>query len=223
MKKLYLLPGMGADSRLYGKEFHQIENLQLLDWPLNRNFYTISALARYIVKKHRIQSHDIIGGTSLGGAVAVEIAKVAGLREIVLISSCLSKQEINWVLDKMHRLGKFLPLRMLQLAAGLGADIFRSKTMMMFSEADRRFMLNMMLAIFKWDGIGSYRAKVCRIHGRNDVIIQCPRSSATLQLKGGHLVVISHAEEIATYLRRLMATQESKIRPDDRTTSKDLA
>ena len=77
--KFFVLPGMGADSSMYGSEYKKIENIVFVDWPDYKKEHSIKQVAKRVVDLYQIKDGDIAGGSSLGGIVAAEISKFVKL------------------------------------------------------------------------------------------------------------------------------------------------
>jgi pimeloyl-ACP methyl ester carboxylesterase len=88
MSKVYLISGLGADSRLY-KNIVLPEGFDPVatDWILPTPDDTLTSYAQKIVDHYDIHPNDIVIGNSLGGMIAVEIAKQVKLNKVILISS----------------------------------------------------------------------------------------------------------------------------------------
>ena len=93
---LYLLPGMGADSSMYTEPFKALPSVRFVDWPPYRGQRTLPELAASVIASSGITPDDEIGGTSLGGMVALEIACTLGQRRVLTF---LVAQEVALQLD----------------------------------------------------------------------------------------------------------------------------
>lgn len=93
--KVYLLPGLGFDHRIYrGYEFDDID-IEYLDWIDPIVDESIQDYSRRLSIKIPKDSKDIILiGHSLGGIVAQEIAAIQSIKKIFLISSIRSRSEL---------------------------------------------------------------------------------------------------------------------------------
>ena len=72
-----MLPGMGATAAMYNGLKHKIGfPIDFLNWPPYRGEKTYADVARRIIAEHAITGNDVVGGSSLGGMVALEIAQL---------------------------------------------------------------------------------------------------------------------------------------------------
>jgi pimeloyl-ACP methyl ester carboxylesterase len=97
MRNVYLIAGLGADSRLF-------KNIKLpagyevtrVDWFVPKLEDTLTTYAQAIICQYDINSDSIVIGVSLGGMIAVEIAKQVTLDKVILISSIKTDSEAPW-------------------------------------------------------------------------------------------------------------------------------
>lgn len=142
-----------------------------------------------------INDGDTVIGSSLGGMVACEIAKIRSLRALYLIGSAVRKEEINSFLRALRPLVQIAPLEWLKLSAGsIPLDLAQ-----MFAVSDGSFIRGMCSALFEWEGLGDPPIRVVRIHGKYDLVIPPPKT-VDLLLEGGHLISITQAEACVAYL-----------------------
>lgn len=196
----YILPGMGADSLMYGTAFRKLDGVKYLDWPLYKNEKSISEIASRIITENNIQSSDIVGGSSLGGIVAAEIAKQINIKKLILIGNTLTPENINPILKKFHKLSAITPVNLIQIFAGKANLLSENTLLKMFSKSDSSFIKAMCQAIFVWEGNEKPKCPVAHIHGANDQVIHPPSSGAEIISDGGHLIAITHEDEVAKFI-----------------------
>ncbi len=192
----FILPGMGADHRMYAASSWQtLPEACFLDWPEYQGEQTISAIADRVIAEARIREGDTLIGSSLGGIVGCEIANRLRLRSLVLIGSAQSPAEISSLLVLLHPLAALAPLELIRAAAGkLPSDLC-----VMFADSQAGFIRAMCRAIFSWPGLDPTRILPLRVHGRRDRVIP-PPANVDLLLDGGHLLAMTHAAECVAFL-----------------------
>ena len=87
MSKIFLIAGLGADTRLYNNIDLQDNDVIPVDWIEPNENDTLSIYAQKIIHQYFIDGNSIVIGTSLGGMIAIEIAKHVRLNKVILISS----------------------------------------------------------------------------------------------------------------------------------------
>jgi pimeloyl-ACP methyl ester carboxylesterase len=198
---IHALPGMGADRRMFPKPWDSLPGFVAHDWPEYSGERTIAETAEKVAKQWLIGDGDMVVGTSLGGIVACEIARIRKLRALVLIGSAVDKDEVNPLLALLHPLAGIAPLEWLKFSAGkIPAELPR-----MFAGVDAEFMRSMCAAIFRWDGLGTTKVACHRVHGSRDRVIP-PPPHVDFLLDGGHLISMTHAEECVKFVRRKAVT-----------------
>ena len=193
---IHALPGMGADRRMYPREWADLSNFRAHDWVRHAGEQTIPEVARSMAEACHIQDGDVLVGSSLGGMVACEITKIRRIPKLFLIGSALGKDEVSALLAALHPLAKYLPIEWVRMSAGSIPLEFSQ----MFAGIEGSFVRSMCAAIFQWEGGASRDTLVCRIHGKYDLVIP-PPPNPDLMLAGGHLLSITHARACAAFIR----------------------
>jgi len=80
---IYALPGMGADRNMYPGVWQTLADCKFVDWPHYDGEDSIAAIAKRIVNEQKIRAGDVLIGSSLGGIVACEIAKISQVGSLV--------------------------------------------------------------------------------------------------------------------------------------------
>lgn len=202
--KTFILPGMGADSRMYSHPaYKRLKNINFVNWPVYNNETTILEIATNVIRNSDIPSKSIVGGSSLGGIVAAEIAKQINVKSLVLIGSSRTPDSVNGILKKLSNFSNFAPVELIQFLAGKNTLFAENLVIEMFQETDPAFIKNMSKAIFEWEGNVKPNCNVYAIHGKNDTVINPPKENVTL-VNGGHLIAITHANEVASFIAKCL-------------------
>lgn len=196
-----ILPGMGANSNMYPKEkYNSLENVIFAEWPVYEGEDTIGTIARKIIDQYQINSEMVVGGSSFGGIVAIEIAKTIGINKAILIGSATDPACINPLLKKLSNLAEITPFQFIQALTGTVNRYMNSELLQMFEESDSEFIRAMCTALFKWEGLCGFACDIHHIHGEKDLVIFPPRQNVKIIPGGGHLISITHAEEVASFI-----------------------
>jgi pimeloyl-ACP methyl ester carboxylesterase len=187
---------MGADNRMYSGPWRTMANATFVDWPEHGGEKTIADVAQRVATEFNIADGDVVVGSSLGGIVACEIARLRELKKLVLIGSAVNKDEICSLLALLHPIADFAPVKFIQAAAGK----LPSELTDMFRSAQPEFIRAMCHAIFDWNGVESRSTRLIRIHGRYDRVIPLPPKVDHV-VDGGHLIAMTHAEECVRFVR----------------------
>jgi len=210
---VYLIPGLGSDSRTFRGAWAELAHATCVEWPEYDGEMTITAYARFAADAWRIPDGAILVATSLGGAIACEIARIRALRAVVLIASSPSASDFVGI-RPTRRMAKFGSLRGIQRLLHEREGIRRQRygrdptpfrralldAIEQFTVTSLPLYVGMMEAITRWPGGADLAVRMVRIHGRHDRKLRVP-ASADLLLDGGHLIAMSHARECVDFIK----------------------
>jgi pimeloyl-ACP methyl ester carboxylesterase len=192
---IHALPGMGADKRMYPGAWSVLPDFVAHDWVRHSGEKSIAEIARSMADSCEIQDGDILIGSSLGGMVCCEIARIRRIRHLYLVGSAVHKSEISGLLSLLHPLAKVAPIDWVRFSSSSIPTEFTQ----MFAGIEASFVRSMCDAVFQWEGLGDTSTPVSRVHGRFDLVIPAPKH-VDLLLNGGHLISISHAKQCADFV-----------------------
>ena len=173
--------------------------INFINWPKYGGEKSYSEIAKRVIEENGIKDDDIVGGSSLGGMIALEIARQKKLRAVVLIGSAISKAEVQGILSLLAPVAAITPISFIQLLIGKHDNIITK----MFAESDSDFIRAMCQYLPNWSGSAAESAPIFRIHGQKDHVIPCPKNGCEIIANAGHLLAISHANECGEYLNKI--------------------
>jgi len=182
------------------ESYKKLSWVTFAEWPAYKGETTIEAVAESVIEQYDINNKTIVGGSSLGGMVSIQIAKILGIKKVILIGSATKPSYVNPVLQTMSSLSDFAPIKFFQLLAGKVNFNGSNELLLMFERADENFIRSMCKAIFEWTGIGDYNCEICQIHGAKDMVIFPPEENARIIEDGGHLISITHSDLVSEYI-----------------------
>lgn len=202
----FILPGMGATSEMFQGPWRELRDTEFVNWPHIPSPLTFDKMARAIINSYGITSNDVVGGTSLGGIVALEIALQLDLAQVILIGSAVDRSEITDFLRLIAPAADLAPLSVIQKLAGSSGLVGR-----MFSQTDGDFIRASCKQIPKWVGSRVESSRISRIHGARDHVIPCP-AGCTVIKDGGHLIAITHAAQCVAFVEaRLESSTDRQL------------
>ena len=209
----YLIPGLGADERVF--QFLQLPGeVQVLQWlPPQTPAEPLPHYAARLAKAVPARQCCWLVGVSFGGVLAQEVARLRPLARVVLISSFTGPRELPW-LGRLARATGFYRLLPLQLLPKLpklpalaswffGVRSARDRQLLtqILRDTDPNFTRWAIARLLQWPGQPSM--PVTRIHGTHDRLLPHGAAHSQHVLPGGHLIIISRAAEISRILTTL--------------------
>lgn len=212
---LVLLPGLGADPRLYDPQRADFPDLISPSWLEPDRNESLPSYAGRMAKRIRtmVPTGDhplVLGGVSFGGMLAAEMAPLLKPDALVLIGSALSPKEIAPSLRLMAMAGRWMPAPKGESSKFMARAFIRQLGPM---KREHRLFLETMIdavpfsflqwagrAIFGWEGASMPHPRLIRLHGEQDRIIPCrPCRAASAHIvipKAGHVPNVSHAAKV---------------------------
>jgi len=213
MGKIFLIPGLGADARIF--QYVDLQNHEVVpvSWIEPEKHDTLSTYAKKLVDYYKITPGSIVIGNSLGGMLAIEIAKRVALGKAILISSIKTKNEA----PMSHIWHKYLPLYKLIPSSWLPQTGFIIKMVMgkmsthhqelfvsMLKGTPPNFIKWALGAILHWDN-ETVPPNVYHIIGDKDKIFPYQRIKDATVIKGGtHIMIYTKAKEINNWLKNII-------------------
>jgi pimeloyl-ACP methyl ester carboxylesterase len=215
MAKVYLIPGLGNDVRIFSRlipllleqDVCCLEHLE----PLSVKESIESYAQRLVDGLTDLEEPPVLIGMSLGGTIATEMAKQMPHRKLILISSFKDQTEVPFLfkIARVFPLYRFVPAWYIRLVLPFLAWILGICT-----KEDSQ-LLKLMLrarsaAHFSWgrEAVIHWNNMDCppqfiHINGTKDHIFKRSERRATHLIKGGtHNMVLDRAEEIAQIINK---------------------
>jgi pimeloyl-ACP methyl ester carboxylesterase len=213
MSKIFLIAGLGADTRLYNNIDLQDNDVIPVDWIEPNENDTLSIYAQKIIHQYFIDGNSIVIGTSLGGMIAIEIAKLVRLNKVILISSIKTIHEAPWYFKLFNILPvyKLLPGRLLANLGFLIKPVFGTMSAQdawlfndMLKKSSPKFIKWAMSAVLKWNN-EIIPANVHHIVGDKDLVFNYKNIGDATVIKGGtHIMVFDKAKQINKLLKGIL-------------------
>ena len=210
---LVLLPGLGADERLFEPQRAVFSEVLVPPWIVPKRKETLPDYAARLAETIVPTRPMILGGSSFGGMVAWEMARYLRPEAVVLIGSCRSPQALHAVARGLRPIVPLVAVQVFSLAkvfAPLGLRVFspftpeqRALCVAMFKEMDGGFMKWACRAVLGWVPSEPPPVPVFQIHGGKDRIMPA-RLVETDEIipDGGHLINLTHPEQVNAFITR---------------------
>jgi pimeloyl-ACP methyl ester carboxylesterase len=217
---LILVPGLGADRRLFREQSVAFENLILPDWLEPERGDTLASYSKRLAARVDPGTACFVGGCSLGGMLALEMSRHLEAKACFLISSIRSPKELPWCFRLLKPLASVIPGPCGKLSAGLVPGFARTSLWVarrrfspalrslleQCAAADPWFMWWAAVAICRWQpSCVPWPVPVAHIHGDHDRVLPHQRTQPDVLIRGAtHLAVMTHAEQVNAFLQEQM-------------------
>lgn len=209
-----LLPGLGADERLFQRHREVLPELIVPAWPKPAAGDTLSGFAARLVERIPRSDDLYLGGASFGGMVALELAALLRPRGVFLIGSCTSPASIPFLVRELRAVARALPARafhprrwslplVLPKFGRLGRED-RELFVSMARETPGSFLKWGIEALLSWRP-SPVASPIHQIHGSADRLLP-PRlvRPARVVAGGGHLLSLTHPQEVNAFLAEVL-------------------
>lgn len=213
MAKVFLIPGLGADTRIYNNIEIPDNEVVPIDWLIPDVADTLEKYAQKLIDQYYIKYDDVVIGNSLGGMIAIEIAKKVPLNKTILISSIRTVSEAPWYF-KIFRTAPIYKLLPNKIFTHLGAAIrpvfgnMAAEELWLFKDmithASPFFMKWAMWAVLQWKN-ETIPNNVFQIIGDVDRVFPLNRNMDPMIVKGGtHIMIFDRAKEVNKLLKQIL-------------------
>jgi pimeloyl-ACP methyl ester carboxylesterase len=215
MNKVYLISGLGADSRLFKNVVLPAGyEAILVDWLIPSYTDTLTTYTQNIINQYSINEDSIVIGVSLGGMISVEIAKQVKLDKVILISSIKTDKEAPWYFKFFRSLPvyKAIPGKLMTHVGFLIKPMFgnmNANDLQLFKSMLRNsspvFLKWAMRAALYWKNNMVF-SNHYHIIGDNDLVFPYKNiKNPTAIINGGtHIMVFDKANEINKLLEEIL-------------------
>lgn len=208
--KLVMLPGMGADGRLFEPQRRVFPGLTVPPWIEPLPCERLDSYARRMASHIDPAGLVLIGGVSFGGMVALEMAHYLGLEDCVLISSVRSPAEMPWRLRALRSLARLGPTG-LGVSAGWAARWLAfsmppatARRLGRLAAPQSAFLRWACWAVLRWEPTPeALRIRIHQIHGAADRTFPLWYTQPDQVVRnGGHLLTLTHPLEVNQFIAR---------------------
>mgnify|MGYP000011319678 CR=1 FL=1 len=215
MAKVYLIPGLGNDVRIFSRLSPLLleQDICCLEYlePLNVKESIESYAQRLVDEISDLEEPPVLIGMSLGGTIATEMAKRMPCKKLILISSFKHQTEVPF----LFKIARVLPLYRLVPTWYIRLILPFLAWILGICTKEESQLLKLMLrarsathfswgreAIVHWDNM-DYPPQFIHINGTKDHVFKRSEKQATHLIKGGtHNMVLDRAEEIAKIINK---------------------
>lgn len=211
--KIYCFSGLGADERAFQFLDFSGHTVVHVKWIDVHSDETLESYAQRIGEIIDTSEAFVLLGLSFGGMLCVELSKTFNPTQIILLSSITGRHEmpIRMKISGALNLYRFVPAKYFNQPSKIAHRLFGVKTELeinlldqILKDSDAHFVKWALNAITQWKNT---EVPSCyRIHGTLDRIFpyKLQRVDTTIS-GGGHLMVVSHADEVSAAIKKAIS------------------
>lgn len=207
-----MLTGMTPDVRIFDRLIPRLPNASIVPWIAPLAHESIPDYALRLVDSSSIQDDVIVVGVSFGGIVARELALRLNAKACVLISSVRDVRQLPpWV--RVLRPFSHFPVESILNAIEMIAAVYPKRirtdaTTRLTKLAGRAGAWHRWatVSVLRWNAAYELnKVPVIQIHGDRDATFPIRYINADVVIVGGgHVLPLTHADEIAEVLAKLV-------------------
>jgi len=213
MQTIYCISGLGADDGVFQYLDLSFAKPVFIKWIRPFQNETMGAYALRLKYQFIHKANPLILGLSLGGMIAVELAKAIPSSKVIIISSAKTIHEIPfyWKIFRYFPLYKILPAWLVKQQSpirnyflGAKKQVTKNYVNRAAKHADVNFYRWAIGAIVNWQN-QTVPSNIIHIHGTKDKLLPYKFIKAHLKVKnGGHLIIIENAGEISSLIKNII-------------------
>lgn len=212
MKKIYCISGLGADERAFSKLSINGYELQVIPWLKPEKTETIAGYTARM-RAGINEENPVLMGLSFGGMICTEIAKQVPVKQIIIISSIKTANELpRWMKTVASlKLNKILPLKSTRLTMpiqnrmlGVVSDEEKKLVATLRREAEQSYINWAVNEAINWKNTWQ-PPNLFHIHGDRDHMFPVKYVKADHIIKhGGHFMIMNRANEVSQSINRAL-------------------
>jgi pimeloyl-ACP methyl ester carboxylesterase len=210
--RLYCLPGLGVDHRLFDRCDLGTAEVVKLDWPVMPRGSSLADYAAALAARVNKREPHVLLGVSMGGMVAQEMAAITGPRKVIIVSSWKGPWEmpplIRWLrpfrpemLLTEWIMRRCVPvIRLMRAKLGMETVEATRHIQMMLDRWSAEQIRVMVRAVLSWPG--AEVKDLVHIHGDRDALMPLKFIRDPIIVRGGtHIMVYTLANEVSAAVR----------------------
>ena len=212
---VYLIPGQGADSRLFKNiEIDSTFDTQYIKYVTPKKGSSMNEYAHELAEQIDTTRTFYLVGVSLGGMLAAEMGEFLHPEKIILISSAKYRKELpggyrfqktipfyKLVSGKLSKKGALFLQPIFEPDRDYDKEIFVS----MLTAKDPDFMKRTIAMIIEWNKTENINDKIIHIHGEKDNTIPVRNVDYDYLIKdGSHMMILTRGKEISILLNKIL-------------------
>ena len=209
-RTLVLFPGLGADERLFEPLKADFPDLLVPGWPEPRRGESLPSFAARVAESVPRSESLVVGGSSFGGMVALEVAPLVRANAVILIGSARRPDGLVRFPGAAAALARLLPeavfrprRSMMPLMLSRFGTLTAKQHELFWNMATAKsswFIKWGLSAILTWTP-STVSVPIRQIHGSADRVIPVRLVQADRIVEGGgHLLSLTHPADVSAFI-----------------------
>jgi len=208
---IYLLPGQGADCRLFEKIVFPYDTIHL-EFPIPGKNTSLREYAIGFIPRINTNRPFILLGVSMGGMICSELADMLSPEKVIILSSSKCRNELpgKYAFQRYIPINKIIPKKVIHWGARFLAPRVEperrqdSVFVQMLQEKDPVYLKRTVNMIINWD------KRICdknliHIHGDDDHTIPVRNVQYNYLIPGGtHMMVYIKGKELSDLINQIL-------------------
>ncbi len=204
---IYLIPGLGADKRMYAHQLKVLPHAKVLEHLKPITGQSLTEYALRVAQEIDASKPFALVGTSLGGIISMELSRILKPEKIILIASVKNRVEMPLFIRSMrilnlHRLipgtgFKRFNTLMVKRLDSRGDSPAAKVIKQMTEDCPPEFIDWAINAIINWHPPVGHRSDIVHIHGTNDLLFPIQKIKNPIAIKNGsHIMNMTMSYEV---------------------------
>ena len=213
---IYLIPGTGADARLFSKlDLPPQYCLHHIEYTTPEEGMNMNQYARALAVQIDTTEEYFILGVSLGGMLAIEMNTFLKPEKTILISSAKTIHELpgGYRFQRKFPIYKLIGPKLAKWGSQIAQPIFehdrkeeKETFKSMLKAKDPLFLDRAIAMTMSWDRLSAPFENVYHIHGEKDHTIPIRNVNADYIVdKGSHLITLTRAADVSDILCEILS------------------
>lgn len=211
---IYCISGLGADQRVFRYLDLGDHEITHVNWIDPKPEEKLTAYCSRLIEQIDTEEEVVLLGMSFGGICAQEIACQIDCKDVIIISSIKSFEEMDWRLKMVSQLKAhtWFPPRTLLKSNKLTAPYYfgtetaeeKKLLLQIIDDSDPQFLVWAINEVLNWQAPCKLH-KILHIHGTKDRIFQKGLIRDYHPIEGaGHFMIMNRAKEVSKIIQNYL-------------------
>lgn len=213
--RIYMIPGLGADKRMYDSLVETLGVGEVLEFTPPLPGENLESYARRFLDRIQTDSPFVLIGTSLGGIICMELVRHIRPLQVIILASVKHRGELPWWIRMLRYVpiyriipGAIFKKAVIQMAQkGKKGPLHREAELIvsMAKEADEKWIRWGIHAVIQWRRNEAPHAEILHLHGNRDLLFPLRFIHNAEVIRGGtHVMNLTMAPVINQRIKKVL-------------------